>query len=196
MAGCRELETQRASEHNTSSASPTPSETKLQSRFVFPAQSTPFAVASVALDSMTGQLCKTYSWEDNQNLPQGLPLCSELETGQHGPPGSGGIQTFAQWKASQKTVALGAKKAYLGFTYTFDGTIWRKGSRARQYNSQTNELEPLSEDQYDPLGLFSKEEKARTTLAKAQIQAVAHQFGVTYQDALQEAKEQGYQVPQ
>jgi hypothetical protein len=50
-------------------------------------------------------------------------------------------------------------------------------------------------DQYDPLGLFSKEEKAQHQLTKPEIQAVSDKFDVTYQEALQDAKNQGYQVP-
>jgi hypothetical protein len=56
-------------------------------------------------------------------------------------------------------------------------------------------MDPWSADQYDPLGLFSKEEKAKRLLSVSQIQAVANNFGVSYQDALQDAKNQGYQVP-
>ena len=35
-------------------------------RFVFPSQSTPFPAASVALDTRSGQLCKTYPWPDTK----------------------------------------------------------------------------------------------------------------------------------
>ena len=41
----------------------------------------------------------------------------------------------------------------------------------------------------------TKEEKAKHQLTKPEIQAVADKFGVTYQEALQDAKNQGYQVP-
>jgi hypothetical protein len=145
-------------------------------RFVFPSQSTPFPAASVALDTRSGQLCKTYPWPDTKTLPGGLPLCSD---------------------ATCPTVAslTGATTAYLGFTYTFNGSKWVKGSKAQSYNPKTQDLDPWSADQYDPLGLFSKEEKAKHQLTKPEIQAVADKFRVTYQEALQDAKNQGYQVP-
>ena len=145
-------------------------------RFVFPSQSTPFPAASVALDTRSGQLCKTYPWPDTKTLPGGLPLCSD---------------------ATCPTVAslTGATTAYLGFTYTFNGSKWVKGSKAQSYNPKTQDLDPWSADQYDPLGLFSKEEKAKHQLTKPEIQAVADKFDVTYQEALQDAKNQGYQVP-
>jgi len=56
------------------------------------------------------------------------------------------------------------------------------------------ETEPWSEDQYDPLNLFSKEVKAKRTLTAQEIRKVADQFGVSYEDAMEEAKQQGYQV--
>ncbi len=145
-------------------------------RFVFPSQSTPFPAASVALDTQTGQLCKTYPWPDAKTLPRGLPLCSD---------------------ATCPTVAslTGATTEYLGFTYTFNGLKWVKGSKAQSYNPKTQDMDPWSADQYDPLGLFSKEEKANHRLTKPEIQAVADKFDVTYQEALQDAKNQGYQVP-
>jgi len=144
-------------------------------RFVLPAKSSPFPEAGVALDTTTGKLCKTYAWEDNPRLPKGLPLCSEL-TGLVHP-------------------LTGATKAYRGFTYTFNGTRWVKGSTASRYNDKTGNMEPWSDDQYDPLNLFSKEEKAKTTLTVEQIRKVAEQFGVTFEEARDEAKQQGYQVP-
>ena len=145
-------------------------------RFVFPSQSTPFPAASVALDARSGHLCKTYPWPDTKTLPGGLPLCSD---------------------ATGPTVAslTGSTTAYLGFTYTFNGSKWVKGSKAQSYNRKTQDLDPWSADQYDPLGLFSKEEKAKHPLTKPEIQAVADKFDVTYQEALQDAKNQGYQVP-
>ncbi len=145
-------------------------------RFVFPSQSTPFPSASVALDTRSGQLCKTYPWPDTKTLPGGLPLCSD---------------------ATCPTVAslTGATTAYLGFTYTFNGSKWVRGSKAQSYNPKTQDMDPWSADQYDPLGLFSKEEKAKHQLTKPEIQAVADKFDVNYQEALQDAKNQGYQVP-
>jgi hypothetical protein len=123
-----------------------------------------------------GQLCKTYPWPDTKTLPGGLPLCSD---------------------ATCPTVAslTGATTAYLGFTYTFNGSKWVRGSKAQSYNPKTQDMDPWSADQYDPLGLYSKEEKAKHPLTKPEIQAVADKFDVTYQEALQDAKNQGYQVP-
>jgi hypothetical protein len=89
----------------------------------------------------------------------------------------------------------GATKEYRGFTYRFDGSKWNKGSEALSYNPKGESPEPWSDDQYDPLGLFSKEEKAKILLTEAQIRKVANQFGVSYQDAWEDAKAQGYQVP-
>jgi len=63
------------------------------------------------------------------------------------------------------------------------------------YNTQTQGMDPLSDDQYDPLKLFSKEEKAKIKLTEVQIRKVADQFGVSYQEASEEAKTHGYQVP-
>lgn len=145
-------------------------------RFVFPSQATPFPAASVALDTRSGLLCKTYPWPDTKTLPGGLPLCSE---------------------ATGPTAAslTGATTAYLGFIYTFNGSKWIKGAKAESYNPKTQEMDPWSGDQYDPLGLLTKEEKAKRLLTKPEIQAVADKFGVTYQEALQDAKNQGYQVP-
>jgi hypothetical protein len=51
-----------------------------------------------------------------------------------------------------------------------------------------------SEGQYDPLNLFSSEEKAKRTLTVEEIQRVASQFGVSYEEAAPEAKQHGYQV--
>jgi hypothetical protein len=77
-----------------------------------------------------------------------LPLCSE---------------------AASTTVAslTGATTAYLGFTYTFNGSKWIKGSKAQSYNPKTQNMDPWSADQYDPLGLFSKEEKAIRLLTES-----------------------------
>lgn len=143
-------------------------------RFVFPAQPQPFAPASVALDTRTGNLCKTYAWPDRPDLPQGLPSCS----GSDNPP----LATF-----------VGSSKAYRGFTYTFDGTKWVKGQQALKYDP-AGPLKPSSDDQYDPLGLFSREEKAKRTLTEAQVRQVAKQFGVSYEEASEEAAQQGYNV--
>lgn len=177
--GCDEL-TQRPKEQpRTDQASSVPAQQAVAPstamRFVFPAQSSPFPESSVALDTTNGRLCKTYAWEDNSHLPKGLPLCSELT-------------------APQVSNLVGSKKAYMGFTYTFNGTTWVKGNKFQNYNEKTHALEPWSEDQYDPLNLFSKEEKAKRTLTAEQIRRVAEQFGVSYQEAMEEAKQQGYQV--
>ncbi len=93
------------------------------------------------------------------------------------------------------TSLAGATKAYRGFTYSFDGQAWKKGQAAKKYNPQTKGLEPWSDDQYDPLGLFTKEEKSRRLLTEAQIRQVANQFSVSYEEAWEDAKAQGYQVP-
>lgn len=90
---------------------------------------------------------------------------------------------------------VGATKAYMGFVYTFDGGKWVKGSEARKYNEKSKSMDKWSDDQYDPIGLWTKEEKSKRTLSKDQIQLVANQFEVSYEDAKAEAKEQGYLVP-
>jgi hypothetical protein len=177
LVGCDELRQKEQPRIEQSSAAPkqqaapAPSEEK---RFAFPPKSTPFPESSVALDTTTGQLCKTYSWEDNARFPKGLPLCSELIVA--------------------KNSFTGASKAYAGFTYSFDGTKWVKGAKALKYDEKI-QPHPWSDDQYDPLNLFSKEEKAKRTLSVDQIQRVADQFGVSYEEALEEAKQQGYKVP-
>jgi hypothetical protein len=89
----------------------------------------------------------------------------------------------------------GATKAYRGFTYTYNGTTWVRGAKALKYNPRTEDLEPLSDDQYDPLNLFSKEEKAKRVLTSEEIQKVADQFGVRFEEAMEEAKQQGYRAP-
>src|SRR6516164_6149292 len=98
LVGCDEL-TQRPKEQpryrGTLTATPAQ---QLAGRFVFPPQSRQFPDASVALDTYTGRLCKTYAWEDKAGLSKGLQLCSEW-------PG-------------QPSSLIGAAKAYLGFSYT------------------------------------------------------------------------------
>lgn len=148
----------------------TPSE-----RFVFPAKSGPFPESSVALDTTSGTLCKTFAWQDNGQVPKGLPLCSELSRMQIG--------------------FVGASKAYRGSSYKFNGTKWVKGANALKYNEKTKDMDPLSEDQYDPLNLLSKEEKAKRLLTMEEIRIVANQFGVSIEEAWEDAKAQGYQVP-
>ena len=88
----------------------------------------------------------------------------------------------------------GAQKNYRGFVYTFDGKRWNKGNTALR-ETKDGKFEPLSDDQYDPLNLFSKEEKAKRTLTQEQILQVANAFSVSYADALADAKAQGYQLP-
>jgi hypothetical protein len=177
LVGCDELRQKEPPRVEQSSAvpkqqaAPASSEEK---RFAFPPKSAPFPESSVALDTTTGQLCKTYSWDDNARFPKGLPLCSELIVG--------------------KNSFTGATKAYAGFTYSFNGTKWVKGAKALKYDEKI-QPHPWSDDQYDPLNLFSKEEKAKRTLTVDQIQKVADQFGVSYAEALEDAKQQGYQVP-
>jgi len=175
LFGCDEL-TQRpkgpARYRDTVTAIPAQ---QLAGRFVFPPQFSQFSDASVALDTYTGRLCKTYAWEDKAGLPKGLQLCSEW-------PG-------------QPSSLIGAAKAYLGFSYTFNGSRWVKGNKASKYNPKTGNEEPWSEDQYDPLNLLSKEEKSKRVLTVEEVQRVADQFGVSYEEAAEEAKQHGYQVP-
>lgn len=181
LSGCDELHSKldpntRNDQHST--AIPTAvdaSSRAVDQRFVFPVQSKPFPDSSVALDTRTGQLCKTYVWVGNKNTPSGLPLCAD----------------FAN---PAITSAIGATKAYRGFTYMFDGSQWKKGSEASKFKTN-GDMEPWSDDHYDPLNLLSKEEKAKRLLTDAQISQVAHQFGVTYEEAWEDAKAQGYQVP-
>jgi hypothetical protein len=179
LMGCDELIPKAKNQPNAEQASlstkqpaSTPGEEK---RFVFPTKSGPFPESSVALDTTSGKLCKTYSWEDNTHVPKGLPLCSELT-------------------AMAPSSLAGATKAYRGFTYRFNGTKWVKGAKALKYNDKI-QPEPWSDDQYDPLNLFSKEEKAKRLLTTEQIRNVANQFGVSIEEALEDAKAQGYQVP-
>ena len=152
----------------------------------------------MALDTKTGQLCKTYPWDDNQGAPRGLPLCSQLAgTAASKSPFDDALdKAFGPAPVSPTGLSLiGAQKAYRGFTYTFDGTKWNKGSEAQQYNPATGKLEPLSDDQYDPLNLFTRDQKAKKVLTEAQIRRVANEFGVSYTEASEDAKAQGYQVP-
>ena len=165
----------------------------------------------IALDTQTGVLCRT--------VPEASENKSSDRYANLGSCGSGMlIESFEEWKKKQAgkiTVMrdangriaevdstpdvprswIGARKAYRGFTYTFDGSRWKKGGRAREYNTGSGTLEPSSDDQYDPLNLFSKDEKAKHTVTEEQIQQVATQFGVSYEEAWQDAKDKGYQVP-
>jgi hypothetical protein len=104
-------------------------------------------------------------------------------------------QAVAQRAAQEDPNApfVGATKAYRGFTYRFDGRNWLKGTKALKWTPSG--LNPTSEDQYDPLGLLSKDEKAKRTLTETQIRVVAQRFGVSYEEAREEASQQGYQVP-
>jgi hypothetical protein len=145
-------------------------------RYAFPSSSKPFSDASVALDTMTGQLCKTYPWEDDSRLPRGLQLCSTLSSG-------------------NESASVGSHRIYRGFTYTFDGSKWIKGGEALKYTAAGVQHGIWSDDQYDPLGIYSKEEKAKRSLSEEQIRKVAQQFGVSYDDAWDDAKSQGYRVP-
>jgi hypothetical protein len=182
LSGCDELRSRldvntRNEQH--SNATPTAGDASARpadQRFIFPPQSTTFPDSSVALDTRTGQLCKTYSWADAQNAPRGLPLCAQLAN-----PAIASL--------------IGGTKAYRGYTYTFDGKRWNKGREAFNVPDLNANPQPLSEDQYDPLGLFSKGEKAKRLLTKEEIQRVAEEFSVSYEQAWEEAKAQGYQVP-
>jgi 2,4-dienoyl-CoA reductase-like NADH-dependent reductase (Old Yellow Enzyme family) len=90
---------------------------------------------------------------------------------------------------------IGATKAYRGFTFTFDGKRWNKGQEAFNVPDMNANPQALSEDQYDPLSRFSKAEKAKRILTKEEIQRIAEEFGVSYEQAWEDAKAQGYQVP-
>lgn len=202
MCGCERLQPTSPPSEKASSGTPASQIADSQEkRFVIPSKSSPFSEASVALDTTTGKLCKTYPWRDDQKLPQGLPLCSELTAKGESAPG---IISFREWQQKRQAnhpsdetnrPFIGATKAYRGFTYWFDGTKWVKGNKAEKYNDKTQQMEPWSDDQYDPLGLFTRDEKSKRVLAEAQIRSVANQFSVSYEDALQEAKQQGYKVP-
>lgn len=150
--------------------------TKDNKQFIFPAKSDPFPSNSVALDTVSGFLCKTYPWEDNDRLPKGLLLCSELGR-------------------EEASFCTGAFRAYDGFFYYFTGVRWERTGPARVYNSKTHKWEPRSDDQYDRVGIFISSEKQRQLLRVDQIQEVAKTFGVSYDEAAAEAKKQGYQVP-
>jgi hypothetical protein len=188
LLACDELVKQESKPANSPQpASPTPSavsspiQNMPSQRFVFPIQTTPFPAASVALDTTTGRLCKTYPWHDSQNSPSGLALCSALGT-------------TSDSTVTMNTPWIGATKAYRGYTYTFDGRHWEKGHKALRFDAN-GKTEPWTDDQYDPLGLFTKEEKAKRQLTEDQIRQVAEQFGVSYDEAVEDAKAQGYQVP-
>ena len=176
VAGCKEMPTEKQAPAPNSQASPSgpAATTTSYQRFIFPTKSSPFAESSVALDTKTGQLCKTYPWADKPNAPTGLPVCSLLTV--------------------RESDFTGTHKTYMGHTYTFDGVKWNKGSESRVYK-KNGSFEPASDDQYDPLGLFAKEEKAKHRLTEEEIRRVATQFGVSYENAWAEAKSQGYQVP-
>lgn len=188
LLACDERVKQESKPANSSQpVSPTPSVVSSPSqnvptqRFVFPSQPTPFPAASVALDTTTGRLCKTYPWHDSQNAPSELALCSALGT-------------TSDSTVTMNTPWIGATKAYRGYTYTFDGRHWKRGQKALKFDA-TGNTEPWGDDQYDPLGLFTKEEKSKRQLTEDQIRQIAEQFGVSYDEAVEDAKAQGYQVP-
>jgi hypothetical protein len=180
LLGCEERIQKPEQQRNTEPSSSPPkqigSSPSEERRFVFPTKSSLFPESSVALDTKSGRLCKTFPWADSSQAPKGLPLCSDLSAL---PPSS----------------FEGATEDYRGFQYHFNGTEWVKGAKALKYNEKTTNMDPLSEDQYDPLGLFSKEEKAKRTLTEEQIRSVANRFGVTYAEAWEDAKAQGYRLP-
>ena len=158
-------------------------------RFVFPSQSAPFPAASVALDTRSGQLCKTYSWPDTKTLPSGLSLCSEAAD----------VSCSAGETLDERlTDALAGRPSY-SMTATNPKTGQQIGSNDEGqtwYDRKTGKLFlPESADPFDLIGLFSKEQKGKTLLSASEIQTVANKFGISYQKALQDAKNQGYQVP-
>lgn len=124
---------------------------------------------------------------------QSMLLESGLLSASPAPPG-GDSPTSQRCEAVLESFK-GSQTAYLGFTYVFNGEQWVKGADAKRYNEDTEGLEPLSDDQYDPLGELSKEKKAQILLSAAQIKTVADKFGVSYEAALQDARTQGYEVP-
>jgi hypothetical protein len=130
-------------------------------------------VPGAALDTMTGRLCKTYAWEDDQRRPQGLPLCSDLTT---------------------RSVQTGDRRAFLGYEYTFDGKSWIRGNTTRSYDPKTGTFSPKSDDPFDPLGILTNAEKRRRRLSRDQIQAVANQFHVTVAEVVRFAEAAGYLV--
>jgi len=81
LFGCDELTQRQKEQPRTEQSSSAPKQaapaSSEEKRFAFPAKSGPFPESSVALDTMTGRLCKTYEWEDNSQVPRGLPLCSQ-----------------------------------------------------------------------------------------------------------------------
>ena len=178
--GCEDLSQRHKEQPRVEPSSPTTTLTSAaasdEKRFILPTKSKPFPESSVALDTITGRLCKTYAWEDNVRLPKGLPLCSE-------------------WNAVSPNALTFPITAYRGFTYAFNGTRWVKGPKAQKYNPKTHSMEPWSDDQYDPLGLFPSELKAKRTLTEEEIRKVAEQFQVSYEEATEEAKQRGYHVP-
>jgi hypothetical protein len=195
LLGCDEL-SQRQKEQSRTEESSAPSRTAASSeekRFIFPTKSAPFPEASVALDTTTGQLCKTYAWPDTPNMPSGLRICSGDSTLRPASTPQG--QNEISFTPIPDSPLLGATKSYMGYTYIFDGKGWKRGSKALRYNQSTSNMDPNSDDQYDPLGLLSKDEKAKRLLSEARIAGVAKQFSVTYAEALEEAKSHGYQVP-
>ncbi len=176
IAGC----SQRDKSQDKTSTAPGSAQTSTLSssyqRFIFPPRPAPFTESSVALDTKTGQLCKTFDWKDNPEIPSGLPLCSAA------------LERSA-------LAFIGATRVFRGYTYVFDGTSWDRKSEARVYNASTGKLEPDNADPYDPLSLFTKEQKAKRLLTQGQIIRVAEDFGVSYEEASKEAEDQGYRVP-
>jgi hypothetical protein len=118
-------------------------------RFLFPQSSGTFAPASVALDTETGQLCRTYEWKETAGT--NLPLCAKL--------------------ASYGLFELHVEK----------------------YIEATKDFEPAF-DPFDPLGLFTRADKAKLTLNEKQIRQAASQYGLSYEEAKKGARESGYHV--
>src|SRR5260370_40116162 len=122
LMGCDELTPKAKDQPNAEQVAVTPKQPAStpieEKRFVFPMKSSPFPESSVALDTTSGTLCKTYPWRDSSQLPKGLPLCSDL--------------------AAPQTACVGGAKSYRGSTYIFNGKKWVKGANALKYNEKTS----------------------------------------------------------
>ena len=118
-------------------------------RFVFPQSSGNFQPASIALDTQTGQLCKTYEWKQSSGTD--LPFCSSLAT-------------------------YGLYELHV-----------------RKYDEKTGSFEPVF-DPFDPLGVFSRTDKAKLTLTEPQIRRASVKYGLSYDEAVKGARESGYRL--
>jgi hypothetical protein len=81
LISCREHQNPEASAHvspiEEKAVKVDPGIKPSNSRFIFPPSSGTFVASSVALDTQTGQLCKTYEWKQS-GIGADLPLCSSL----------------------------------------------------------------------------------------------------------------------